>query len=150
MLCVYSTHRSLQPYHSCHIGGWGHYMRACPIHLSTHPSLIIIPLFSLILLHLLNVLIDREWSDAIGVSTSSKVVISSSRPLPCLDGWRAIRLMVFAADKPVDVVLLWEKNIVPWLISRANKFKRTGRGSSDLVTFFIGHEAWRWLKDLDG
>jgi hypothetical protein len=30
---------------------------------------------------------------------------------------RAVRLMVFAADKLADVVLLCEKNIVPWLIS---------------------------------
>jgi len=34
--------------------------------------------------------------------------------------------MVFAADKPTDAVLLWEKNIVPWLISQADKFKQTG------------------------
>jgi hypothetical protein len=33
--------------------------------------------------------------------------------------------MVFIADKPADATLLWEKNIVPWLISRADKFKQT-------------------------
>ena len=40
---------------------------------------------------------------------------------------RVVRMMVSAADKPANAVLLWEKNIVPWLISRANKFKRTRR-----------------------
>jgi hypothetical protein len=34
-------------------------------------------------------------------------------------------LMVFVADKVADVNMLWEKNIVPWQISRADKFKRT-------------------------
>jgi hypothetical protein len=29
----------------------------------------------------------------------------------------AVRPMVFVADKPADVILLWEKNIIPWLIS---------------------------------
>ena len=37
---------------------------------------------------------------------------------------RVVRLMVFAADKPADAVLLFEKNTVPWLISRPDKFKR--------------------------
>jgi hypothetical protein len=32
----------------------------------------------------------------------------------------------FFADKPTNDVLLREKNIVPWLISRADKFKRIG------------------------
>ena len=32
--------------------------------------------------------------------------------------------MVFAADKSIDVVLLREKNDVPWLISRADKAQR--------------------------
>jgi hypothetical protein len=36
----------------------------------------------------------------------------------------AVRLMVSAADKPAEADLLWEKNIVPWLISQADKFKR--------------------------
>ena len=31
--------------------------------------------------------------------------------------------MVSAADKPAEADLLWEKNIVPWLISQADKFK---------------------------
>jgi hypothetical protein len=38
---------------------------------------------------------------------------------------RPIRLMVSVADKPIDAVLLWEKNTVSWLISQADKFKRT-------------------------
>jgi hypothetical protein len=33
--------------------------------------------------------------------------------------------MVFAADKPADAMFFKRKNIVPWLISPADKFKRT-------------------------
>jgi len=34
--------------------------------------------------------------------------------------------MISAADKPADAVLFYEENTVPWLISRADKFKQTG------------------------
>jgi len=30
--------------------------------------------------------------------------------------FQAVRLMIFMADKQADVVLLWEKNIVSWLM----------------------------------
>ena len=35
------------------------------------------------------------------------------------------------ADKPADAYLLWGENTVLWLISRADKFKRTGLGSKE-------------------
>jgi hypothetical protein len=41
-----------------------------------------------------------------------------------------VRQAVFAAYKPAVAVLLWEKNTVPWLISRADKSSRTGWLSS--------------------
>jgi hypothetical protein len=37
-----------------------------------------------------------------------------------------VRWMVSTADKSTGAVLLLEKNIIPWLISQADKFKRTG------------------------
>jgi hypothetical protein len=35
--------------------------------------------------------------------------------------------MVFAADKSATAVLLWERNIVPWLISWTDKFKNVAQ-----------------------
>ena len=35
--------------------------------------------------------------------------------------------MVSTADKPAEADLLLEKNTLPWMISHADKFKRTGR-----------------------
>jgi hypothetical protein len=37
---------------------------------------------------------------------------------------QVVQLMVFVVDKPV-AILMGKKNTVTWLISRANKFKRT-------------------------
>jgi hypothetical protein len=37
--------------------------------------------------------------------------------------FEAIQLIVFTADKPADAVLLEEKNVIPWFINRADKFK---------------------------
>jgi len=65
-------------------------------------------------------------------------IVSSSHFLT----W-VVRLMVFVADKLTDTVLLWEKNIVPWLINagwnqQTNMLRMTG------VDFFFF-----WINTLD-
>jgi hypothetical protein len=43
--------------------------------------------------------------------------------------------MVSAADKPADVVLLWEKNTVPWLISSSEQIEILSQSSLALTKF---------------
>jgi hypothetical protein len=43
-----------------------------------------------------------------------------------------IRPVVSMANKPADVVLFLEKNIIPYLISRSDKFKRIRCWGNDL------------------
>jgi hypothetical protein len=43
--------------------------------------------------------------------------------------YRAIWLIVFAADKSTDIILFLREKHCAWLISRADKFKRTRRNA---------------------
>jgi hypothetical protein len=57
--------------------------------------------------------------------------------------------MVFMADKPVDAILLWEKNTVPWLISRTDKLKWTGRWLLEMADGWIAGFTNYWFIEME-
>ena len=63
----------------------------------------------------------------INAPTRASRTLIVEKSLRCSADKLIVRLMVSAADKLAKADLLWEKNIITWLISQTDKFEQTAQ-----------------------